>query len=212
MFYPGVDMEPVLFNLIINDLNNGPSKFAGDMKLEGVEGAPDDCAAIQRDLENCTERNLMKFNKGKYKVLHLWRNNPKHQYTLGAKWLESGFTERDLWVLVDTNLTVSQQCALVAKKTSSHLGCISKSTASTLRKGILLLYSTVVRPNLQSWIQFWAPQYKTVIDLLEQDHARDTKMIKGLKHLLHEERLRELGLFSLEKRRLRRILPMCLNT
>jgi len=53
-------------------------------------------AAIQRDLnrlEKCVDRNLMKLNKGKCKVLHLRRNNPMHEYTLRADWLESSLAE-----------------------------------------------------------------------------------------------------------------------
>lgn len=123
------------------------SRFAGDTELGGVDDLMEGCAAIQRDLDSLEKwatRNLMKFSKGKCKVLHLGRNNSMHQCMSMATQVGSSFEEEDLGVLVGIKLTVNQQCTLAVKKDNGFLNCI-RSIDSRLRELILPLFSALVR-------------------------------------------------------------------
>uniref|UniRef100_A0A8C3CYW6 Reverse transcriptase domain-containing protein n=1 Tax=Cairina moschata TaxID=8855 RepID=A0A8C3CYW6_CAIMO len=198
----GFILGPVLFNVFINDLGVGVlSKFANNTKLGGVVDSGGG-KALQRDLdrlESWAITNHMKFNKGKCRVLHLGRGNPSYMYRLGDETLESSPAERDLGVMVDSKLSMSQQCALAARRANRILGCIEHGIASQSKEVIVLLCSALVQPHLE----YWAPQYKKDIKLLESVQRRAMKMVKGLEGKTCEEWLRDLGLLSLKNRRLR---------
>ena len=78
-----------------------------------------------------------------------------------------------------------------------------------MKKGIRNI-SVLVRPHLEHYVQFWAPQFKKDRDILEGVQGRATEIIKGLEHLLNKERLSNLALFSLGKKKIERRSDKCL--
>ncbi|KAF7237926.1 Tumor necrosis factor receptor superfamily member 19L, partial [Varanus komodoensis] len=148
------------------------------------------------------ERSVHKEN-GNSQVSQGFRRDGQHKWRLGDAWLESSTCERDLGVLVDCRLNMSQPCGAAAKRANATRGCTAGSVASRLREVLLPLYTTLVRPQLEYCARFWAPHYGKDVARLESEQRRATRLVAGLQGMPYEARLRELGLFSLEKRRLR---------
>ncbi|KAF7250038.1 RNA-directed DNA polymerase from mobile element jockey [Varanus komodoensis] len=124
----GSVLGPILFNLFINDMEEGVNslliKFTDDTKTGAVATTEEQVLQIQKDLDRLWKwagDNRMAFNVDKCKVLHLGHRNGCHKYRLGDKWLESSTCERDLGVLVDCRLNMSQQCDAVVKRANATL-------------------------------------------------------------------------------------------
>ena len=206
----GSVLGPLLFIIYINDLELGLvskiSKFADDTKM-GINADSD--AAIkqlQNDLEKIGEWSLkwqMPFNLEKCKVMHIGHKNKNAKYELLGKEIQSCHEEKDLGVIITSNLKPSKQCIEVEKKAQKVLGYIKRQFTTRKKETILTLYNALVRPHLEYAVQFWSPSQRKDIERLELIQARATKLIPSIRHIGYQRRLERLKLYSLEKRRLR---------
>ena len=110
---------------------------------------------------------------------------------------------KDLGVLANTSFTPTSQCIAAASKARGMVHLIRRSFVEVTPRMFKPLYNTLVLPHLEYAVQAWCPYQTKDIDLLEKVQRMATRMVKGLRELRYEERLKIFNLFSLERRRMR---------
>ena len=118
----GSVLGPVLFTLFVNDLDENLTnillKFADDSKMVGRVKTEDDVMSIRNDLMKiakwCNDWCML-LNIEKCKVMHFGYHNKCVTYELDDTILEHVNVEKDLGVLVSSDMKVSAQCSSVTK-------------------------------------------------------------------------------------------------
>jgi Reverse transcriptase (RNA-dependent DNA polymerase)/Endonuclease-reverse transcriptase len=206
----GSVLGPLLFLIFINDLDEAVSlaelllKFADDTKVSRVIRDDADRLGLQTALDNLMDWSNkwgMRFNVKKCKVMHVGRNNEKYEYKMGGCTLEVTNEEKDLGVMISSNLKPSVQCAKAARTAQTVLGQITRAFQYRDRTIFLQLYKQYIRPHLEFAVQAWSPWQQADKDLLERVQRRTVGMISGLQAKDYEGRLKELELTTLEERR-----------
>ena len=203
-------LSPLLFIIYINDIDEDAvlldvlKKFADDTKGAKVISSPEDASKLQEaidKLQDWSKTWSMEFNVKKCKVMHCGRSNPKYKYNIGGTILKEVESEKDIGVTVTSNLKPSQQCKEAAGRARSELGKINRCFHFRDKKVFLRLYIQFVRPHLEFATSVWSPWNKADIDLLENVQKQAIRMISGLRTNCYEDRLKEIDLWTLEKRR-----------
>jgi hypothetical protein len=206
----GSVLGPILFLIFINDLDSAAElisilkKFADDTKLGQSAGTPEERELLQQALDNLciwAKRWGMEFNVKKCKVMHIGFNNPAQCYTMDNQQLEVTEEERDIGVSVSRSLKPSSQCAKAAQTAQTVLSQISRALHYRDRHVFLRLYIQYVRPHLEFSAAAWSPWHENDKTTLEKIQRRAISMISGLKGQTYEDRLKELGITTLEERR-----------
>ena len=111
-------------------------------------------------------------------------------YEMGGTILSKTVKEKYLWVSMNPNMKVSEQCIIAASKCNQVLGTIRRNITYKEKSLIVPLYKAIVRPHLEYFIQAWSPYLRKDIYILEKIQRRATKLIPGLRDLRYEERLK----------------------
>ena len=125
----------------------------------------------------------------------------RYSYNIDGTILKEVESEKDIGVTVTTSLKPSKQCHEAAGRARSELGKINRCFHFRDKKVFLRLYIQFVRPHLEFATSVWSPWNKADIDIIENVQKQAVKMISGLQAHSYEERLKELNLWTLEKRR-----------
>ena len=203
-------LGPVLFSIYINDIDMIIElltlliKFADDTKAANIIRGEEDRRRLQEALDALmawAAKWGMAFNTAKCKVMHIGRNNPQYQYEMGGHILETTRSERDIGVIVNSDLKPSDQCAKAANTANAVLGQISRAFHYRDRWTFVRLYKLYVRPHLEFAVAAWNPWTAGDTECLEKVQKRAVAMVSGLGGGTYEERLRELKMPTLKQRR-----------
>lgn len=208
----GSVLGPTLFLIYINDLpdvvENVVKLFADDTKLYKAVSCPADCDSLQRDLDSLSTWSntwQLKFNASKCHCMHIGKNNPCHSYLMNdnsqTTVIINTDKEKDLGVLFDNDLKFTEHIAQKVKKANQMLGMVCRTFTCLEVEVFLPLYKSFIRPHLEYATSVWNPSLKKDIVNIENVQRRATRVVKGLKNLTYEERLRHLGLPTLCYRR-----------
>ena len=140
---------------------------------------------------------------GKCKVMHLGHSNPRSSYSMGGEELTASSQEKDLGVLIDDSLEFGKHIKEIVNKANRILGLIRIGFDCLNKEIFMNLYPALVRPLLEYCVQVWSPHKRKHVNLIEGVQRRATKLVPELKNLPYEERLKKLGLTTLEDRRIK---------
>jgi len=172
-------------------------KFANDTKVFRPVSDLSDGQILQNDLDKvCSWDNQwqMEFNMSKCKVMHSGKRNIRCTYTTDNQPVEVVDHEKDLGVVVSSDLKTAANCKEAYTKANRMLRLISQTIKYRNTTILTNLYKSLVRPHLDYCSSAWSPHYNKDKSLLERVQHRFTRLFPNLRKLPYEERLNHFRL------------------
>ncbi len=207
----GSVLGPILFLVYINDLvdilqNAGIKLFADDGKVSMACKREIQHSALVEDLRRIfewTDLCQLRLALEKCLVLHLGKNNPKIDLSVNGIAIPAVSETKDLGVFISSDLKFSLHCSKISSKALQKVHLIFRAFQSRDRHFLLSLYKSIVRSTLEFNSSVWSPYLLKDIKTVEKVQRKFTKKIPGMRDLSYMDRLKILGLETLESRRLK---------
>ena len=210
----GSVLGPVLFLIFINDLpdtiNCTLKFFADDTKLYKVINTNEDSKNLQENIYKACDwatKWQMTFNTKKCKIMHIGPKETTEYFTKDSNNIYTTITEvdqeKDLGVIFDKKLNFNTHISTKVNIANRNLGLISKTFIFMDQVMFLQLYKALVRPHLEYASVIWAPKYLKDSKAIENVQRRATKLLVQLQNKNYQDRLKRIGLPTLEYRRKR---------
>ena len=201
----------ILFVIYINDLpdtlNSETYLFADDTKIFRVITGENDQQLLQENLnrmEKWCDTWLLKLHAGKCVHMYLGKNSIKDfSYHLADTTLKKSDAEKDLGVIIDSNLEFEKHIFEKIKRANMMMAIIRRAFINLDRETFILLYKSLVRTHMDFASAIWFPYKTKYIEKIEGVQRRATKLVAEVKHLSYPERLKCLKLPTLSFRRQR---------
>jgi len=209
----GSVIGPLLFLILIGDIDKEVShsflsSFADDTRIGSAISSPEEAKLLQQDLQavyNWAEINNMHFNEKKFELLRYGNNQELKELTcytsnIGTT-IEEKASTKDLGVIMSSTADFKAQIDSIVETVKDLSSWILRSFKSRSRLVMLQLWKSIVIPRLDYCSQLWNPHQTSLINKLEDLQKAYIKNIHGFRHKSYWESLKELGLYSLQRRR-----------
>ena len=215
----GSVLGPLLFLLHIGDIDNEIrnnstiSCFADDTRIMRRITQDSDCQLLQDDLNSIykwADDNKMEFNDKKFESIY-YHPNPRphadHEYrTKDGTPIQRKSSVRDLGIMMSEDVTFKENIEIMVKRGKRMAGWALRTFKSRDKTVMLTLYKALIRPFIEYGCQVWSPQNAGEITKLENIQRAFTRKIDGMEGKNYWQRLKELNLHSLQRRRERYII------
>ena len=216
----GTVLGPLLFIIFIDDIyeeikHSLSGSFADDTKLTKDVTTVADQLKLQEDLEaviRWAATNSMELHEGKFQLIQhgkteALKRDGGHQYQLSSgKTIENSTVVRDLGILIDEKLQWSNQIKEASQQASQTSAWVLRTFSTRERLPLMTLFKALIRPKIDYCCPVWTTTKKGDICMLESVQRSFTARIWSLKDMTYWERLKNLRLMSIQRRRERYII------